>query len=86
MSFKTRFAEVIKAIVPTPPAPTEKPAAPPADSPGSWIMLTPGRHTVDGQPVEIPPSEQLLVPFPVKPGRRVVDGKIVIAPLIYQSR
>ena len=62
------------------------PAVPAADSPGSWLMLAPGRHFVDGAWVEVPPSEQLLVPFPVKPGRHVVDGKVAIAPLIYQSR
>ena len=66
--------------------PPAVPAVPAADSPGSLIMLAPGRHFIDGACVEVPPSEQLLVPFPVKPGRRVVDGKIVIAPLIYQSR
>ena len=85
MSFKTKLLGAVKAVVPK-AAPDSPPEAPAPDSPGSWLMLAPGRHFVDGAWVEVPPSEQLLVPFPVKPGRHVVDGKVAIAPLIYESR
>lgn len=77
------LSKLVDAISPTP---TEKPAAPPADSPGSWLMLAPGKHVVDGVTVEIPPSAQPLVAFAVKPGKHIVDDKIAIAPLIYASR
>jgi hypothetical protein len=49
-------------------------------------MLSPGKHTVDGVAVEVPDNGQLLAAYPVKPGRHVVDGKVAIAPLIYESR
>ena len=63
-----------------------KPAALGPDAPGSWLSLAPGKHTIDGVAVEIPDNGQLLAAYPVKPGRHVVDGKVAIAPLIYQSR
>lgn len=67
-------------------APSEIPAAPAANPLGSWLMLAPGKHVVDGVTVEIPESPQPLAAFAVKPGKHIVDGKIAIAPLIYASR
>ncbi len=72
------------SLAPAAEPPAAEPPAP--DSPGSWLMLSPGKHTVDGVAVEVPDNGQLLAAYPVKPGRHVVDGKVAIAPLIYESR
>ncbi len=85
MSFKTKLLGSVKAVLPK-AAPDSSPEVPAPDSPGSWIMLPPGKHTVDGVAVEVPDNGQLLAPYPVKPGRHVVDGKVAIAPLIYESK
>ena len=43
------------------------------------VLLTPGRHIVDANPVEIPLNgEQGLVRFLLAPGRHIVDGRIAI--------
>ncbi len=62
-----------------------QPAAPAVASLGSWIMLTPGTHVVDAVTVEIPPSPRPAVEFAVTPGRHIVDGRVAIAPLVYES-
>ena len=73
----------------SPPAVTTPPPQPAAldpDAPDSWILLSPGRHLVDGAAVDIAPSVCTLVPYAVKAGRHVVDSKVAIAPLIYESK
>lgn len=77
---------ILRKLVDTLAPAAPQPAAPAAASPGSWLMLTPGTHTVDGVVVEIPASPRPAVEFAVTPGRHVVDGKVAIAPLIYESR
>ena len=59
-------------------APAAEPPAP--DSPGSWLMLSPGKHTVDGVAVEVPDNGQLAVPFETTRGKHIVDGRVAIAP------
>lgn len=65
--------------------PPPQPAALDPDAPDSWILLSPGRHIVDGKVVDVAPSVQTLVPYAVKAGRHIVDGKIVIAPVLSHS-
>ena len=43
------------------------------------VLVTPGRHIVDGKPVDVPLNgEQGLVRFLLASGRHIVDGRIAI--------
>ena len=51
----------------------------------SGAPLTPGKHTIDGAPIDVAPDGgRPLVLHPLPPGRHVVDAKIVIVEYIHQ--
>ena len=42
------------------------------------VLLTPGKHTVDGKPVDIPPDgDRPQVWYPLAAGRHEVDGHVM---------
>ena len=48
-------------------------------------MLTPGKHTIDGAPIDVAPDGgRPLVLYPLSPGRHVIDDRVVIVEYIYQ--
>jgi hypothetical protein len=47
-------------------------------------MLSPGRHVVDGAPVDVPADPRPLVLYPLSPGRHVIDDRVVIVEYIHQ--
>ena len=50
----------------------------------SGAMLSPGRHVVDGAPVDVPADARPLVLHPLSPGRHVIDDRVVIVEYIHQ--
>ena len=65
-----RAAEAVRAVVhpatPKPPAETS-------------VLLTPGRHVIDGNVVDVPrEGDRDHVYYPLAPGRHVIDERVVI--------
>ena len=58
---------------------------PASDAQQSGALLSPGRHVVDGAPVDVPADGRPLVLYPLSPGRHVIDGKVAIVPVMPTS-
>jgi hypothetical protein len=56
----------------------ETPARSAPDGARSGAMLTPGKHTIDGAPIDVAPDGgRPLVLHPLPPGRHVIDDRVV---------
>ena len=67
---RSRKEEILQAL-----APPKASSAPREPS----ITIAPGRHVIDGKPIDVPRSgDQDLVQFPLPAGRHVIDGRIAI--------